>query len=179
MRSWAIDPKHMTSIRRIWRTTSKFRCSTEGIIDENSIVYKHFSSSKEISVMGLYSRFALREQWSPCTTSSWMKQTERIYSDPRAFNKKRHGSHLMNLTKEYNQNSFVYERSVYKITCADWLLNGLRFYNVGQTGPIRFWSRIVNNKIWCFCLKLIVEQYDKWMFNWWKQEAKQTSYEVR
>ena len=34
-----VDPLHMTSK---WRTTSKFKHSTEQIMNENSIVYKQF-----------------------------------------------------------------------------------------------------------------------------------------
>ena len=41
----------------IWGTTSKFRHSTELIINENSIVYKHLSSTKGIRASGLYAHF--------------------------------------------------------------------------------------------------------------------------
>ena len=47
----------MTSKRSIWRTTSKFRHSTDLIINENSIVYKHLSSTKGIRASGLYAHF--------------------------------------------------------------------------------------------------------------------------
>ena len=52
-----IDLLHMTSKRSIWRTTSKFRHSTYLIINENSIVYKHLSSTKGIRASGLYAHF--------------------------------------------------------------------------------------------------------------------------
>ena len=41
-----VDPLHMTSK---WRKTSKFKHSTEQIMNENSIVYKQFFSTKSIS----------------------------------------------------------------------------------------------------------------------------------
>ena len=46
-----IDLVHMTSIRSIWRTTSKLRHSTELIMNEKSIaVYKLFPSTKGIYI---------------------------------------------------------------------------------------------------------------------------------
>ena len=44
---------HSCANQPIWRTTLKFRRSTDGIIYGNSFVYKHFSSNRGINADGL------------------------------------------------------------------------------------------------------------------------------
>ena len=50
-----IDHLHSYTKQTIWRSTSKFWCSTDQISHENSFVYKCFPSNRAISASGLYS----------------------------------------------------------------------------------------------------------------------------
>ena len=55
-----IEPLHMTSKWSSWGTTSKFRRSTERIIDENSIIYKYKIKSETFYVHKLHFLWIIR-----------------------------------------------------------------------------------------------------------------------